>query len=81
VPTVLRSDGYRFFFYANEGNEPAHIHVQKAEAIAKFWLVPETQLEFSEGFNSAELRRIYDLIEENRPTLLERWNGFFMQSP
>ena len=30
VPTVLRIGGYRFFFYANENNEPRHIHVQSA---------------------------------------------------
>ncbi len=36
MPTVLRVDGFRFFFYSNEGNEPAHIHVQKAEKYAKF---------------------------------------------
>jgi hypothetical protein len=41
VPTALRVEGYRFFFYSNEGHEPPHIHVQKAEGIAKFWLKPK----------------------------------------
>jgi len=40
MPTVLRVGGYRFFFYSNEGSEPPHIHVQKAEKYAKFWLQP-----------------------------------------
>jgi hypothetical protein len=40
VPTVLRVDGYRFFFYSNEGHEPPYIHVQKAEKYAKIWLTP-----------------------------------------
>jgi hypothetical protein len=38
VPTVLRWNGYRFFFFSNEGAEPPHIHVDKGGATAKFWL-------------------------------------------
>jgi hypothetical protein len=30
MPTVLRVNGYQFYFYAEEGNEPPHIHVAKA---------------------------------------------------
>jgi len=30
--------GWRFFFYANEGNEPIHIHCQKAEKECKYWI-------------------------------------------
>ena len=38
MPTILYIDGWRFFFYANERNEPIHIHVQKAEKECKYWL-------------------------------------------
>jgi hypothetical protein len=31
MPTVLRIDGYRFFFFSNEGNEPVHIHVESGD--------------------------------------------------
>ena len=39
MPVILRIDGFRFFFYSNEGNplEPAHIHVMKSGSEAKFW--------------------------------------------
>ena len=40
MPTVLRIGAFRFFFYANEGQEPAHIHVQADNKLAKFWLKP-----------------------------------------
>ena len=38
MPTVFRIDGFKFFFYSNEGNplEPVHIHILKAGAEAKF---------------------------------------------
>ncbi len=37
MPVILRLNGYRFFFYSNEGDhlEPAHIHVSKAGDEAK----------------------------------------------
>ena len=38
MPTVLRVDGYRFYFFSREGQEPPHIHVEQAERYAKFWL-------------------------------------------
>lgn len=42
MPTVLYINGWRFFFYSNEGNEPVHIHVQKGEKECKYWLIEET---------------------------------------
>lgn len=38
MPTILMILGWRFFFYANEGQEPPHIHCQKGDAEAKYWL-------------------------------------------
>ncbi len=38
MPTILFITGWRFFFYANEGKEPIHIHCQKGEKECKFWL-------------------------------------------
>ena len=40
MPTVLRIGPYRFFFYAGDRDEPPHMHVERDEQIAKFWLVP-----------------------------------------
>jgi len=38
MPTVMLVNGWRFFFYANERNEPIHIHCRKAEKECKYWL-------------------------------------------
>jgi len=67
MPTVLRVDGYRFFFYSNEGNE------QKAEKYAKLWLNPINLAE-SAGFTSKELQRIADIVSEHRFQFLEAWH-------
>jgi Domain of unknown function (DUF4160) len=38
MPTILLLLGWRIFFYANEGNEPAHVHCRKGEKECKYWL-------------------------------------------
>jgi len=41
-PTVLRQGPYRFYFYAGDRLERAHIHVEGLGGEAKFWLRPVT---------------------------------------
>ena len=76
VPTVARIGAYRFFFFSNEGSEPAHIHIQRERALAKFWLAPVV-LASSSGFPSHELRRLQSIVEENRGRFEEAWREFF----
>jgi hypothetical protein len=76
MPTVLRVGPFRFFFYAGDGGEPPHVHVERDDSEAKFWLDP-VRLERSRGFRSKEINRIRELIEEHREQLLEGWNEFF----
>jgi hypothetical protein len=38
MPTILLILGWRFFFYANEGNEPIHLHCRKGDMECKYWL-------------------------------------------
>jgi hypothetical protein len=38
--TVLKSGGYRLFFYSGDGGEPPHVHVEREDRIGKFWLTP-----------------------------------------
>jgi hypothetical protein len=54
MPTVMRVGPYRFFFYSNEGNEPAHIHVTAGGNEAKFWLSP-VSLASNRGFSARDL--------------------------
>ena len=69
----------RIFFFCNEGNplEPLHIHVRKAENIAKFWLDPEVSLAYSYGFRASELRALLNVIEHNKNGIREAWNEHF----
>ena len=49
MPTILQILGWRLFFYANEGNEPIHIHCKKAEIECKYWL-HQDDFEISEAY-------------------------------
>ncbi|HSL84818.1 MAG TPA: DUF4160 domain-containing protein [Thermoanaerobaculia bacterium] len=53
--------------------EPPHVHVDRDEQSAKFWLKP-VRLSRNIGFSPHELRRIQRLLEENEERVLEAWN-------
>lgn len=76
MPTVLWLGPYRFFFYAGDRDEPPHIHVERDEAEAKFWLDP-VRLQGSSGFRRPELRRLLRTVQVRREEFLKRWHEYF----
>lgn len=76
MPTVLRINGYRFYFYSHEPNEPPHVHVDRADRSLKAWLEPVT-LAKNIGFRGHEINAILALVEEHRVALLEAWHEYF----
>jgi len=76
MPNVLRSGPYRFYFYSHEPNEPPHVHVDRDDLSAKFWLDPPS-LARNFGFSAKELGRIRKLVIQHQAELLEAWDGYF----
>lgn len=76
MPTILRIGPYRIYFHSHEPNESAHVHVDRDEQSANFWLVPIT-LARNLGFSPQELRGIERILSENEKILLEAWNDYF----
>jgi hypothetical protein len=76
MPTVLRIGPYRFYFYSHEPNEPPHIHIDRDDLSAKFWLEP-VELATNIGFSAKELRKLESLVGENQSILVEAWYGYF----
>ena len=76
MPTVLRSGPYRLFFYSADRDEPPHVHVEREEFKAKFWLEP-VRLENSRGFGRVEIGRIERLVTENAAFLARTWHEYF----
>ncbi|MBI5243856.1 MAG: DUF4160 domain-containing protein [Elusimicrobia bacterium] len=76
MPTILMVWGWRFFFYANERNEPIHIHCQKAEAEAKYWLDVESfeAVEaHSYNMSPADKRTVRKIIFEHFDYIVSEW--------
>jgi hypothetical protein len=79
VPTILVMLGWRFFFYANEGDEPLHIHCRKADAEAKYWLNTETfEIVEAHAYNMspADKRTVRRIIYDHFDYIAESWNEF-----
>ena len=72
MPTVLRSGPYRVYFYSHDLIEPPHVHVDRDNLSAKFWLNP-VALSRNLGFTPKELRAIERLLVENQAPLLAAW--------
>lgn len=68
--------GFVSFFYSNENDEPAHVHVEKGNCDGKIWLNP-ISVAYMHGFTIAESRQIIRIIENNIVTLIKRWDEYF----
>jgi hypothetical protein len=77
LPTILKIDGYRFFFFSDEHN-PQHIHIEKADAYARVEL---DTLEVTDRYNlnSKELKKLLKLVSQNKSKLQGAWNEYFKQ--
>ena len=76
MPTILFILGWRFFFYSNEGDEPIHVHCQKGEREAKFWLdVDGFDLVEAHAFNMspADRRAVRKIVFENFEYIVSVW--------
>lgn len=76
TPTILRKNGYRFFFFSRE--EPRmHVHVMSNKGEAKFWLEPELELAMNYGFSRKEIKEVEVLIEERYNEFVNEWHRHF----
>ena len=80
-PTLLRTGPYRIYMYSYDCLEPRHVHIDRENKSAKFWLEPAIILAANYGYNRAELRQIERLLQENISLLQERWDEFCGRHP
>jgi len=76
MPTILRVGPYRFFFYSGDRDEPKHVHVEREDNIAKFWIDP-VRLQKSGGFRRPEIVRIMKITQEYSKEIMEAWYEYF----
>ena len=65
MPKVFELNGFKFFFYSNEGKtrERCHIHIRKETSVAKFWIESDIIIDSSYGFSAKELNLIDSKIK------------------
>ena len=54
-----------------------HIHVRKAEQLAKFWIQPEIALAESYALGSPELKMLENIVRDNKLLIESKWHDFF----
>ena len=79
MPTILALLGWRIFFYANEGNEPIHIHCKNGDKECKYWIDVENydiQVAFAFNMSQRDTRQIRKIIFEHFDYIVGQWNEF-----
>jgi hypothetical protein len=79
MPTVLQVDGFRFFFFSADGDEPAHVHVKKGKGDGKIWLEPEIRVEYLVDFKSQEEKKIWKIVVDYKDMLIDKWYEYFQK--
>jgi hypothetical protein len=74
MPTVLRAQGFRLYFYSHEPNEPPHVHIDRGDSSAKFW-IENVALARNVGFSARELGDIQRLVRQHGKSCWRRGMG------
>ena len=78
MPTVLRIDGYRFFFFSDD-HLPVHIHIEKGDSYARIE-IDTIKVTNSYQISSKQRNKLVKLVEENQKLLKGAWDEYFSQS-
>lgn len=75
MPVVLRSAGFRFYFYSDERGEPPHIHVEHSGYDAKLWL-DTMSFAYVHGFTTRQQKEIVETVVKHENLIRKAWNDF-----
>ena len=79
MPTILLILGWRLFFYANEGNEPIHVHCRKGGAECRYWLDRQS-FDLDEAYaydmSPRDRREIKQIIYVHFEYIEQQWDEF-----
>lgn len=79
MPTILIMLGWRLIFYANERNEPIHVHCRKGDAEWKYWLDLEgSEITQAHAYNMtpADKRTVRRIIFQHFDYMVAEWAKF-----
>lgn len=79
MPTILVLSGWRLFFYANEGNEPMHVHCRKGGMECKYWMDDikfDIREAYSHGLSPRDRKQIRRIIFNHFEYIADQWKEF-----
>lgn len=71
MPTLLKEDGFRFFFYSNE-HDPAHVHIEKGDTYAKIELDTFKVVEIDKA-KGKDKKKMLDIVKANNKNFKKSW--------
>jgi Domain of unknown function (DUF4160) len=82
VPTIklAESGGYRVSFYMQDCEEPRHVHIERGDAKAKYWLDPIKLAHCNRRFTSADRRKAEALLRAHLEFVRDEWDRICRQS-
>lgn len=75
MPTILKQNGFRYFFYSNE-HLPKHIHVEGKGGEAKIELDSLTLVQ-AYNLKKKDLRLIIQTVTNQRFFFIRKWDEFY----
>ncbi len=79
MPTILVLLGWRIFFYANEGDEPIHVHCRKGDMECKYWLDVDNfdiQEAYSYEMSPRDKKQVRRIVFEHFDYITDQWREF-----
>ncbi len=73
MPKLFEDSGFTFRFYAADLDEPIHVHIEKDNFVAKFWVEPIV-CATDGGFSQREIRRITQIIVARQHEIVNKWH-------
>lgn len=70
--TLLKVDGFKFYFWTQENFEPPHFHVSKGGGSAKYFLDPLKEA-WVKGMSDEDKARMAELASANASKWLDEW--------
>ena len=77
MPTVLKVDGFRFFFFSDE-HTPEHIHIEKGDSYIRIE-IESLKVTNSYNISGKDTKKLVKLVAEHKDKLKEAWNEYFKQ--
>lgn len=82
MPSIIEIFGYKRYFWANENNEPIHIHISKGKPTqnsTKIWLTKSGGCVLANNNSripSKDLNALMDVVTSNYFFIIAQWKKF-----